>query len=1786
MAGQITYYTPNQASPQLRFRFITNTICIFLATILTGFGSMAQVSQYVFSSTTGTYQAGATANTTPASVLPTGWDDQTTTYSLPFNFYYNGTTYTTAGSIGIHADGWVALSTGSISMVGTGAGGSWVSKSNPAGAYLYGSANNNGFAVCNADWQEQVFSNITGTINTGNAVITSVSSFLDIEVGTRLSGTGISDGTVVLSFDAMAGTITMSSPATAAGAITITPRSSVYAFTRGVAPNREFVVQWTQVRRYNAGSPESINVQLILHEGGGSAANHKIDVVFGDCSTLISANLLTQVGLRGNTSSDFNARTTATDWSSSSAASVNTDALVFSQALLPPDGLTYSWVPCVSVPASAGTLFGASSVCAGSSNTYTLAPVNGAVSYAWSFSGTGASFNSLTSTPSNTLSFSTGATAGTLTVTPQNACGNGASTAMGITINSLPLATITYGSGILCTSTGGQVSVSITGTGGGSFSSSPAGLSLNSTTGAITASASTPGSYIVTYSFSNGTCSNTATAPVTISSPLSGTYTVGSGGNFTTLTAAVNAYNNNCLNGSVTFLLTNANYTALTGEVFPIEIKKNGFANVSNTLTIKPAPGVTAQISGVANDNALIRVLGDFISIDGSDDGSLSRKLSIINTGTTLRPRSILFGSSGTVPVTNCSVRNCILQAGTTDASVVLCSDISTLGNPGYFNNISILNNSLRNSLYGIFAIAVNAGTNGSGTVIGQNDINNAGALAIQYVGIYAEGINGLDIADNRIGNFRGTDDATDNGIWIGTNVRNLQIRGNIISNINYTGSASQGVRGIYISSGVSNANILIANNMISNLSSDGSDYTNALNGLNNPVGILVSANTTQSGIRIYNNSINLGGVTGYTNTLTKANAVSTCIRLRSDSYVDMQNNILVNRLNRAVSSSSLGAACILSSLNNTALFTGLDNNIYFAGGVTNGGIAACGFISATGTAYTTIAAWRTYTGKDAASLNVLPVFVSGTDLHLDAAANGAISNKGKVLAAVSLDIDNQTRNPQTPDIGCDEFVLANTASWVGKVSTDWTLPDNWEANTVPNSTTDVTIDGGYSFLPTISTTQAVRNLTLLSPGTPPVLTVTGTLQVYGDMSYTGLAKISASNGTLEMAGTSAQTIPAGIFQNNRLLNLVVSNSSLAGLTLGGTLDIYRSVTFTPSGNKLNTGDFLTFKSNASGTAWLGDVTGKTINGQATVERYIPTGISHPKTWQLLAVPVSGSQTVNQAWQEGNTPMSNLLNPGFGTIITGNVPNATSLGFDAATAASSGPGMKVYNAATNAWDGIANTNTLPIANKKGYMIFIRGDRSVTTSSSPATTTVLRAKGQLYTASAGQLPPSSSVAANSFESVGNPYASAIDFTQISKPGPAFIDNTFYVWDPTLAGSQNLGGYQTISSTNGFKPVPGGTINYPSDSVITTIQSGQAFFIHATGAGSGGTISFTEAAKKQGSSMVFRGNGEQSSLRAVLFAGSRLADANLVVFHETYTNAYTGEDALKLNNSGENFGIGLEGKVMSLEAREPVRNQDTIVYKLTNLRRQDYNMVFVPSDMNREGFTAWLTDRYLGTEMPVSLTDSTTLTFTVNNDPASSADDRFILVFRQNIVLPVTITSISATRNRDVSVGVRWSVEQEVRIEEYVVERSADGQRFDQVGSVRASGQSSMNYEWIDRQALKQASFYRVKAIGTDGDIRYTKVARVASLTGSESVRVFPNPVADQTIHLYLDETDTNSYTVRLYNQSGQLVYSSTITPAGNQPVLVKVGKIPAGIYQLVLTANQGIKQEKSLQVVIL
>lgn len=145
---------------------------------------------------------------------------------------------------------------------------------------------------------------------------------------------------------------------------------------------------------------------------------------------------------------------------------------------------------------------------------------------------TGATGGTFSASPAGlTLNASTGAitpstsTAGVYTVTYTKAatssCGAVSATAT-VTINAAPTASVTYPYNPLCKLTTTAVNATITGTTGGVFTSAPAGLSINSTTGAITPSASAVGTYTVTYTIAaSGGCSAvTATRSVTIENKL------------------------------------------------------------------------------------------------------------------------------------------------------------------------------------------------------------------------------------------------------------------------------------------------------------------------------------------------------------------------------------------------------------------------------------------------------------------------------------------------------------------------------------------------------------------------------------------------------------------------------------------------------------------------------------------------------------------------------------------------------------------------------------------------------------------------------------------------------------------------------------------------------------------------------------------------------------------------------------------------------------------------------------------------------------------------------------------------------------------------------------------------------------------------------------------------------------------------------------------------------------------------------------------------------------------
>ena len=761
------------------------------------------------------------------------------------------------------------------------------------------------------------------------------------------------------------------------------------------------------------------------------------------------------------------------------------------------------------------------------------------------------------------------------------------------------------------------------------------------------------------------------------------------------------------------------------------------------------------------------------------------------------------------------------------------------------------------------------------------------------------------------------------------------------------------------------------------------------------------------------------------------------------------------------------------------------------------------------------------------------------------------------------------------------------TGTWLG-ITTNWNNPANW-CGGVPVASTNVNIPViGSGFYPRIFSANAMAHDITLAAGS--TLTVDNkTLHVSGVITNNG-GIFDVGDGTLDLNGTgTAQNIAGSIFVGKAIENLHISNSSGVNLTgVNDTLKLSGVLKFGISNATLNTNNNLTLLSTANGTASVGDMTNNGANsnnyitGNVTVERYIP---NHFKAWQFLAVPTSG-QTVNATWQEGNTPLSNSNNPGYGTIITSNVPGAVSLGFDVYTPA--GPTMKTYDSVSNNWIGIANPG-IQIANQKGYMLFVRGDRSVTVFNQPATATVLRTRGKLYTSGA-DAPPVTNLNAGTFESIGNPYASAIDFNAVTKTGG--VQDLFYVWDPKLTTSMysayGLGAYQTIIGPGpGYTVIPGGGSYSGSN---TNIESGQAFFVHTVS--NPGTVSFSETCKVDGSFMVTRpSNNQVKQLRTNLYvitAGNPvLLDGTLSQFDAAYSNTVDEMDAVKLNNSSENLSLLRDGKKLVAERRTEIQNTDTIFYNTGQVRVQQYRFEFIPSLIEQAGLLAFLEDNYLHISTVLSLHDTTNVMFNIINDPGSYAADRFRIVFNRPGPVPVTFTSVSANRNSDKTVTINWKVENETSIQLYTIERSAEGRNFNSIittGPTANNGGSS-SYSKIDLGALSADNFYRIKALSLGGRIQYSPVVKVAPLKSEPGINVYPNPVTGKIMQLQFIDQPAGKYNVVLiYSNGMQQQLSILQVNAGQATYPVEFPQLLAsGIYQLRITGPDNMTTQKTIHV---
>ncbi|RYY45422.1 MAG: hypothetical protein EOO06_16550, partial [Chitinophagaceae bacterium] len=630
--------------------------------------------------------------------------------------------------------------------------------------------------------------------------------------------------------------------------------------------------------------------------------------------------------------------------------------------------------------------------------------------------------------------------------------------------------------------------------------------------------------------------------------------------------------------------------------------------------------------------------------------------------------------------------------------------------------------------------------------------------------------------------------------------------------------------------------------------------------------------------------------------------------------------------------------------------------------------------------------------------------------------------------------------------------------------------------------------DGNQVITIPVSNGSAIpyQYLAISGDGTKTAASPGSTIEIKGNLSKSGTSVFDHNSGTINFNGTLAgQNFSNSSTREMLFYNVVNNNTHVDGLIVNSdSMAIARKLSFGATSRlKLNSGNII-IKSTATNTASIDKIPDNntavisyTGSGRFIVERHI----AYPGKWNLLGSPLAEGQSVVDSWQEGTPNVYNSNNP-YGTRITGPGANPAGNGLDQTSV---GYSMKSWNVSTNVFDPVINTYNTSVNQKTGFYLFARGNRQVGTGA-VGTSATLRSKGKIFIGNESSpvgLPSAnqswSGLPEQTVLPVANPFASTIDFAPIAERSNN-LAFAYYLWDPVVPGGYGVGKYQAFAKSSGWQPTPSGAGLYQFAN-YSEIQSGQAFFIRSAVANMPTSILFDENDKlPDNSRSVTRGTVDPAEIvlmsTMLHYPDGSVSDGNRVAYDPSFSNAVDREDAVKITNATENFGIRSNSKDLIVEAKKPILETDTIFYKMSNLSNLQYKLSFEPRNLSATGLYAELIDKYLNSRTPVSLTDSTWYTFSATADAASKAADRFMLVFRAPAgPLPVRFVAVAAQRQADRTIAVDWKVANEVNINRYEVQRSANGSAFSSILTNDATGAAT--YGKVDLSPLSTDNFYR-------------------------------------------------------------------------------------------------------------
>ncbi len=176
----------------------------------------------------------------------------------------------------------------------------------------------------------------------------------------------------------------------------------------------------------------------------------------------------------------------------------------------------------------------------------------------------------------------------------------------------------------------------------------------------------------------------------------------------------------------------------------------------------------------------------------------------------------------------------------------------------------------------------------------------------------------------------------------------------------------------------------------------------------------------------------------------------------------------------------------------------------------------------------------------------------------------------------------------------------------------------------------------------------------------------------------------------------------------------------------------------------------------------------------------------------------------------------------------------------------------------------------------------------------------------------------------------------------------------------------------------------------------------------------------------------------------------------------------------------------------------------------------------------------------------------------------------------VVVPLTLTSFTGQAEGSVNV-LRWETQTEKDVQFHVVERSADGIRWQEVGRKNGLANSSVAVQSSleDRSPLARA-YYRLRSVDFDGKESRSNAILVTRADAQFGIiSIFPSPAKDQ-VTIRFQATQEESVTVRVLDSTGRLMLEQTTTAVPDRNELpLSLSGLPTGIYAVTVSNGSRI-----------